>query len=145
MNNLYQDLHNEVYTSIKDFADVSSITDNVYDGMPVQLLRGKGYPMVIVDSPLGSESISTLGSNPLYDGIITVTVMVISTKQSLARQLADAVRKAVANYSFSTANFIGIKNSREQLNVKQVSGSRKEIKEWVIFLDIGFRVMSSWQ
>ncbi len=144
MLNLYQNLHSEVYNAIKASADVSSITDNVYDGMPIQLLRGKGYPMIIVDSPLGSETPMTVGSNPIYDGIITVSIMVVSTKQSLARQIADAVRKAVATSSYSTAEFVGIRNSREQLNIRRVEGSKKEVKEWVIILDAGFRVSGSW-
>jgi hypothetical protein len=79
-----------LWNLLKADATIAGITKNVLDGVPVGLTQGTGFPYVIVPTPVvDEESYLTFSKK---QETITFKVEIFDRKESVLRQLCDAIR-----------------------------------------------------
>ena len=76
--------------------------ENIIDQIPTKLLQGQGFPYIIVHSPTIAEEVLTLGPTRKMQAKINIVVEIYDRKQCNVRQLADAVRNALATNQTTT-------------------------------------------
>lgn len=69
-------------------------TTNIFDGIPTALLRGTGFPTIIVHTPTISEERYT---QTRFKIMVTFDIEVIDKKEGNVRVLSDAVRNALSS------------------------------------------------
>ena len=90
--NLEDTLHTLIYNILKSDSNILSYTSNIYDGVPVQMRKGTGFPYIIVHTPIVRESQIT-GSKSRVT--LRAHIEVIDKKESNVRKLSGYVRSAL--------------------------------------------------
>lgn len=96
---ILNNLQSTVYNIIKNDSTVQSKTTNVMDGVPAQMIRGVGFPYILVHTPEGSEERVTITK---FKVNATVHIEVVSKTESIVRETADAVRDALRSNQSTT-------------------------------------------
>lgn len=103
-NNIQSNVQSTIHSIISD--NITSTTANIIDGTPTNLIRGHGFPYILIRTPTVSDTLPVFRSN-LSEVIITTDIEVWTKQESLARTLSDSVRqhlRASANITtFETA------------------------------------------
>ena len=135
--NIEDELHTAVYNIIKNDPDISSYTTNIYDGIPVQLRRGTGFPYIIVHTPTVREDQITV-TKSMVDS--TIQTEIIDKKESNVRILVGLVRHALKiNRVTLRGNTFYLYNiGRTNLN-RTIVSDEKRIPVWYITLFASFR------
>jgi hypothetical protein len=82
-------------TILKDDATIAAYTTNILDGIPTSLLRGTGFPYLIVHTPVVKEERYT---QTRFKIMLDFRIQVFDKKESNLRPLIDAVRNCLKTY-----------------------------------------------
>jgi hypothetical protein len=91
-----------LWAAISGNAIIIASTAKVVDGLPVQLLKGTGFPFIIVHTPSSPENFKSFRKR---SGQVAFSIEIWDKKELISRVLADAVRNAV--YTDVTMNAAG--------------------------------------
>ena len=80
---------------LKDDDTIADYTTNVFDGVPTSLLRGTGFPYVVVHTPTLKEDRYTQSR---FRVMLDFRIQIYDKKESNLRPLADAVRNCLKTY-----------------------------------------------
>jgi len=93
-NQILQNGQSVLRTLIYNNATVAAITTKVLDGVPTELIKGTGFPYIIVHMPRISEDTLRIRRKRV---IILSTIEVWDKRESVVRTLCDAIRQAVVD------------------------------------------------
>lgn len=95
-----------IYNILKNDSTVSALADKILDGLPPNLERSKGFPIIIVRPPALTPAVKfTMGPNPKYRITVEVPIECYSRIEKNARRMADAVGNALRANTAETKSF----------------------------------------
>lgn len=104
--NCLSESQSNLWTLIKEAATVLAYTKNVLDGVPVGLTKGTGFPYVIVPTPEVQHNDYRTLTN--HSETLIFRVEIFDRKESVLRNLADAIRYLVDNNKTVFSNSYGM-------------------------------------
>jgi hypothetical protein len=138
----YENVSSELQSQIREIlADSSSntyaLTQNVMDGMPIDLIKGRGFPYVLVHSPVISEDRLTMSK---FIMTANVRIEIISEQEQHARSVYDAVRQDLKEDTTIKANQgYWYRNATSSINYSRVELGGRMKGFWTITANIEYR------
>lgn len=108
----YANLQTEIQSAIYDLlnSNISNVT--VVDGLPNELMRGTGFPYIIVRTPNPQDNNITFSST-FVETTVPVEIEIWSQQESVVRSISDSVREVLLT-NVATLEGEGAFNGRVQ-------------------------------
>jgi hypothetical protein len=88
-----------VINILRNDSAIAVLTTNILDGFPSSLWKNRGFPYILVHTPMVEDQRITTTK---FRCVANLEVEVISHEENIARQLYDLVRKALKNNQDTT-------------------------------------------
>ena len=98
--NLLSSVQSAFYTCLSTDSSVTAYTAKIFDGIPSFMLRGEGFPYIIIHNPRFKEEILRLRKKHIT---ITQSIEIWDTQEGKVRTIMDAVKQSFV--SGEAANF----------------------------------------
>lgn len=141
----YENVSNELQSQIisilkNNSSNTHSFTTNVLDGSPKSLWQGRGFPYVLVHTPMISEENITMSKKLMK---ATVEIEIISEQEGIVRQVYDAVRTDLNNNKTIKQNHAyHYRNTTSDLSYTMVNVGGRLKGYWTITAKVEYTVMS---
>lgn len=99
--NAVSNIQTTLYNIINTDSTVATYCKHIIDGNPAKLSRERGFPYIIVGTPTMTRNIRVLDNNT-FEHDVTLTITVASVKESVVRNVADAVMNALKTSQATT-------------------------------------------
>jgi len=137
-SNVSNELHTQVLSILQSDSTISGKTSNVMDGSPKELWKGRGFPYILVHTPVVSEEKKT---QTKFMMVARMKIEIVSIQESKVRALYDNVRNALktnrktisVNHAYNYVNASTAQPIPTILNGKTV---------WTITMTAQYQVMS---
>jgi len=93
--NIHMLVQKTIWNILLSDSMVAYFTPKVIDQIPTALMKGSGFPYIIVYTPTVSKNQLTLSSSGLIDKTVHIMIETYDKKQINVRQLADAIDTAL--------------------------------------------------
>jgi len=131
-SSIYDTVQSTIHDILTNDTTLTALTTNILDGEPKNLMKGIGFPYVIINTPSISDENRLSLSNTTFGCNVIVPISVYDKVEKNVRRVSDAVRRALKSNQNTTRtqHLRWYKMERSNLGSMFLLGESSE-KVWV--------------